>query len=176
MMNVLSLFDGIGGARIALSQSNINLKKYFSSEIDSHAINVINQNYDDIIHLGDIKSINTKDLPKIDLLIGGSPCQDLSHALSGKGLKGERSGLFFNYLDLLNKIKPQYFLLENVKNKWANLMSSFVGLDYIEINSMHFTAQSRPRYYLDKYSRRCIDDSNCAVKIYFKKYFRKKCR
>ena len=94
-MNVLSLFDGISCARIALDNLDINIEKYYASEIDKHAINVSKSNYPDIIHLGDIKDVKAKDLPKIDLLIGGSPCQDLSNAQKGLGLKGSKSSLFY---------------------------------------------------------------------------------
>ena len=146
-MNVLSLFDGISCARIALDNLGVNIEKYYASEIDKHAINVSKNNYSDIIHLGDIKNIKTKDLPKIDLLIGGSPCQDLSNAQKGLGLKGSKSGLFYEYIRLLKEVQPKYFLLENVKNKWGNVMSDYVGVDYTTINSAILSAQSRPRFY-----------------------------
>lgn len=146
-MNVLSLFDGISCARIALEKLNIPITNYYASEIDKYAIEVSKRNYPDIIHLGDVKDINASTLPKIDLLIGGSPCQDLSNAQKGLGLKGEKSRLFYEYIRLLKELKPKYFLLENVKNKWGDLMSEIIGVDYIEINSSLFSAQSRPRYY-----------------------------
>lgn len=146
-MNVLSLFDGVSCARIALDNLGVNIDRYYASEIDKYAINVSKSNYPDIIHLGDIKGIKAKELPKIDLLIGGSPCQDLSNAQKGLGLKGSKSSLFYEYIRLLDEVQPKYFLLENVKNKWGNLMSDFVGVDYIEINSSILSAQSRPRYY-----------------------------
>jgi len=146
-MNVLSLFDGISGARIALEKLNIPITKYYASEIDKYAIQVSKENYPDIIHLGDIKDIKATDLPQIDLLIGGSPCQDLSNAQNGLGLKGEKSRLFYEYIRLYRELKPKYFLLENVKNKWGDLMSEIIGVDFVEINSSLFSAQSRPRYY-----------------------------
>ena len=146
-MNVLSLFDGISGARIALEKLNIPITNYYASEIDKYAIKVSKINYPDIIHLGDIRDIKASDLPKIDLLIGGSPCQDLSNAQNGLGLKGKKSRLFYEYVRLYHELKPKYFLLENVKNKWGNLMSEIIGVNFIEINSSLFSAQSRPRYY-----------------------------
>lgn len=146
-MNVLSLFDGISCARIALEKLNIPITTYYASEIDKFAIKVSQENYPDIIHLGDIRDVKAADLPKIDLLIGGSPCQDLSNAQNGLGLEGEKSSLFYEYIRLYEELKPTYFLLENVKNKWGNLMSDIVGVDFIEINSSLFSAQSRPRYY-----------------------------
>ena len=146
-MNILSLFDGISGARIALEKLNIPITNYYASEIDKYAIQVSKENYPTIIHLGDIKDIKASDLPKIDLLIGGSPCQDLSNAQNGLGLKGEKSRLFYEYIRLYKELNPQYFLLENVKNKWGDLMSDIIGVDFVEINSSLFSAQSRPRYY-----------------------------
>ena len=146
-MNILSLFDGVSCARIALDNLGVKINKYYASEIDKHAINVSKNNYPNIIHLGDIKDIKAKELPKIDLLIGGSPCQDLSNAQKGLGLKGTKSSLFYEYIRLLEEVQPKYFLLENVKNKWGNVMSDYVGVDYIEINSSILSAQSRPRYY-----------------------------
>lgn len=146
-MNVLSLFDGISCARIALDILNIPIMNYFASEIDKFAIAVSKKNYPDIIHLGDVESIDVSKLPKIDLLIGGSPCQDLSNAQKGKGLKGDKSRLFYEYVRIYKELKPKYFLLENVKNKWGALMSEILGVDFIEINSSLVSAQSRPRYY-----------------------------
>ena len=146
-MNVLSLFDGISCARIALEKINIPIKKYYASEIDEHAIRVSKHNYPDIIHLGDIRTINSKNLPKIDLIIGGSPCQDLSNAQNGLGLDGLKSGLFYEYIRILKEIKPKYFLLENVKNKWGETMSEIIGVPFVLINSGILSGQSRPRYY-----------------------------
>lgn len=146
-INVLSLFDGISCARIALEKLGIRVKNYYSSEIDQHSIAVSKKNYPDIIQLGDITKINVDDLPKIDLLIGGSPCQDLSNAQNGLGLEGEKSKLFYEYLKIYKKVKPKYFLLENVQNKWGNFMSKEVGVHFVPINSSLFSAQSRPRYY-----------------------------
>lgn len=146
-INVLSLFDGISCAMIALDKLGIRVKNYYSSEIDKHAIAVSKKNYPNIIQLGDIKNIKAKDLPKIDLLIGGSPCQDLSNAKNGLGLQGEKSKLFYEYLRIYKEIKPTYFLLENVQNKWAEFMSKEVGVNFIPVNSAKFSAQSRPRCY-----------------------------
>jgi len=146
-LNILSLFDGISGARIALEKLNIPITNYYASEIDKYAIQVSKENYPDIIHIGDIKDVKASDLPKIDLLIGGSPCQDLSNAQKGLGLKGEKSRLFYEYIRLYRELEPKYFLLENVKNKWGDLMSEIIGVGFIEINSSLFSAQSRPRYY-----------------------------
>ncbi|MEA2099385.1 MAG: DNA (cytosine-5-)-methyltransferase [Campylobacterota bacterium] len=146
-MNVLSLFDGISCAKIALDKLNIPITNYYASEIDKYAISVSQKNHPTIIHLGDIQNIKACDLPKIDLLIGGSPCQDLSNAQNGLGLKGTKSRLFYEYIRLYKELKPKYFLLENVKNKWGDLMSEIIGVNFIALNSSFFSAQSRPRYY-----------------------------
>ena len=179
-MNVLSLFDGIGGARLALDRNDIKIKNYFSSEIDPFCNQVLNHHYDDIIHLGDIKNIQSNDLPQIDLLIGGSPCQDLSFAQKGNGLKGKHSSLFYEFIRILNEVNPKYFLLENVRNKSGRLMSALVGRDYIEIDSRKFSAQSRPRFYwtninidFEELEKRCNNSSiqDCLQKRQVDKAF-----
>tara|TARA_B100000212_G_scaffold297713_1_gene241596 strand:+ start:1453 stop:2361 length:909 start_codon:yes stop_codon:yes gene_type:complete len=146
-MNVLSLFDGISGAMLALQDANIKVEKYFASEIDKHCIAVSKHHFPNIIQLGDVKNINLRNLPKIDLLIGGSPCQDLSNAFKGSGLKGDRSSLFFDFKRIKQDIKPKFFLLENVKNKWKEIIDDYMGEEGVIINSYFFTAQSRPRCY-----------------------------
>lgn len=146
-MKVLSLFDGISCAKLALNKSNIKISKYYASEIDNYSISVSKKNHPDIIHLGDVRNINTSSLPTIDLLIGGSPCQDLSNAQKGQGLQGDKSRLFYEYIRIFKELKPKYFLLENVQNKWGNLMNEIIGTEFKLINSAYFSAQSRPRYY-----------------------------
>ena len=94
--------------------------------------------------------MKAEDLPKIDLLIGGSPCQDFSNAnLVKDGLDGEKSGLFYHYLRLLHELKPKYFLLENVKMKKSDQakISELLGVEPVAINSKLLSAQSRPRLY-----------------------------
>lgn len=114
-MNVLSLFDGMSCGQQALERAGFKVDNYFASEIKPHAIKVTQHNYPNTIQLGDVTKINAKDLPKIDLLIGGSPCQDFSSAnKEKKGLEGIKSGLFYEYLRLLKETNPKYFLLENV--------------------------------------------------------------
>lgn len=114
-MNVLSLFDGMSCGQIALNRAGIKYDNYFASEIKKHAIETTQLNYPNTIQLGDVCKIKASDLPQIDLLIGGSPCQDFSLAnKERKGLQGIKSNLFFEYLRLLKETKPKYFLLENV--------------------------------------------------------------
>tara|TARA_R100001015_G_C4587098_1_gene142927 strand:- start:66 stop:893 length:828 start_codon:yes stop_codon:yes gene_type:complete len=114
-MNVLSLFDGMSCGQIALNKAGIKYNKYFAAEIKKHAIKVTQHNYPNTIQLGDVTKIKAKDLPQIDLLIGGSPCQDFSRAnKERKGVEGTKSSLFFEYVRILKECKPKYFLLENV--------------------------------------------------------------
>lgn len=114
-INVLSLFDGMSCGQIALERAGIKVNNYFASEIKKHAIQVTQHNYPNTIQLGDVTKINTADLPKIDLLIGGSPCQDFSQQNRERsGLKGIKSNLFFEYYRLLKELSPEHFLLENV--------------------------------------------------------------
>lgn len=146
-MNVLSLFDGISCGHVALDRVGIKINNYYASEIDKYAIQVAQNNYPNTIQLGDIKSLTT--VNNIDLLIGGSPCQGFS--FQGKGLNFEdpRSKLFFEYVRILKETKPKYFLLENVKMKkeYQDIISKYLGVEPIEINSNLVSAQNRVRLY-----------------------------
>ena len=113
-MNVLSLFDGMSCGQIALDKLGIEVNQYFASEIEEASIKVTMTNYPNTIQIGDVTKVNGKDLPKIDLLIGGSPCQSLSNAGNGSGFDG-KSGLFYEWVRLLKECQPKYFMLENVK-------------------------------------------------------------
>ena len=148
-MNILSLFDGMSGAQIALERAQISVSNYFASEVDKFAIKITQKNYPKTIQKGDVDSINKDTLPNIDLLIGGSPCQGFS--LSGKQLNfnDPRSKLFFSYVKILKEIKPTYFLLENVKMKkeYQDVISENLGVEPIEINSNLVSAQNRNRLY-----------------------------
>lgn len=145
----MSLFDGMSCGQIALERANIKYDKYFASEIDKHAIKVTQINYPNTIQLGDIQKIQGKDLPKIDLLIGGSPCQGFSFAGKQLNFDDEQSKLFFEYVRLLKECKPKYFLLENVKMKreYQNVISDCMGIEPIIINSALVSAQHRVRLY-----------------------------
>lgn len=145
---VLSLFDGMSCGQLSLQRAGIAYDKYFASEIDKHAIKVTQHNYPDTIQLGSVTDVKGTDLPKIDLLIGGSPCQSFSNAGDGTGFEG-RSGLFYEYVRLLKECKPKYFLLENVKMKkqWQDIISKELGCEPIKINSNLFSAQNRERLY-----------------------------
>jgi site-specific DNA-cytosine methylase len=148
-MNVLSLFDGISCGQIALNRANIKYDNYFASEIDKFAIKVTQHNYPNTIQLGDVTKILAKDLPKIDLLIGGSPCQGFSKEGKGLNFNDPRSKLFFEYVRLLKECKPKYFLLENVKMKkeYRDIITHCLNVEPIEINSNLVSAQNRQRIY-----------------------------
>ena len=113
-LNVLSLFDGISCARVALDRANIKVNSFYASEIDKYAIQISQKNYPDIQHIGSVVDIRGENYKDVELLVGGSPCQDLSIAGKRKGLGGERSGLFYEYVRILKEVKPKYFILENV--------------------------------------------------------------
>ena len=171
-MNVLSLFDGMSCGQQALERAGIKVNNYYASEIDKYAIQVTMANYPNTIQLGSVINVDGYSLPKIDLLIGGSPCQSFSFAGKRKGmstkdeqeiltldhylqLKSEgyefegQSYLFWEYMRLLNEVKPKYFLLENVMmgEKWEKILSKAIGVNAIEINSSLVSAQNRRRLY-----------------------------
>lgn len=148
-MNILSLFDGISCGRLALGRAGISVTNYYSSEIDPYAIQVSNNNYPDLIRLGDIRNVSSKNLPKIDIALAGSPCQGFSSSGYKLGLNDPRSSLFFEFVRLLNECKPRYFLLENVcmKKEWSDIITSHVGVEPVTINSSLVSAQLRKRMY-----------------------------
>lgn len=171
-MNVLSLFDGMSCGQQALERAGIKVDKYFASEIDKYAMQVTMANYPNTIQLGSVVNVDGYTLPKIDILIGGSPCQSFSFAGKRKGmstkdeqeiltldhyleLKAEgfefegQSYLFWEYMRLLNEVKPKYFLLENVMmgEKWEKVLSKAIGVKPIMINSALVSAQNRQRLY-----------------------------
>ncbi len=149
-MNVLSLFDGMSCGQIALNRAGINYDSYFASEIKKAAIKVTKHNYPNTIHIGDVTKLKLSLLPKIDLLIGGSPCQDFSILKAqGEGLEGDKSKLFYEYLKVLKVLKPKYFLLENVKMKKESeqQLNEYLGVEGIHINSDLVSYQKRPRIY-----------------------------
>lgn len=161
-INVVSLFDGGSCAQVALKDLGYELN-YYASEIDQYAIKVTQKNHPHTVQLGDVKNISWKKYkekrffdtkgtcPKIDLLIGGSPCQDLSIAKKNRqGLSGKRSGLFYEYLRLLKEIKPRYFILENVNSMPAEArdeISKELGVEPIMINAALVSAQQRKRLF-----------------------------
>lgn len=148
-INVLSLFDGISCGQIALERAGIEVENYFASEIEPNPIKVTQTNYPNTKQLGSVLNVKGSDLPKIDLLIGGSPCQGFSFAGKQLNFDDPRSKLFFEFVRLKNELKPKYFLLENVKMKkeYQDIISSYLCVEPIMINSNLVSAQNRVRYY-----------------------------
>lgn len=155
-LRVLSLFDGISCGMVALERAGIPVEKYYASEIVSSAITISKNNYPQIIQLGDITQITEQMLDEImpiDLIIGGSPCQDLSIYKFDRGevtgLNGEKSGLFYHYMRILKYVNPRFFLLENVpmEEKWKNEISNLLEVEPILINSNLVCAADRKRLY-----------------------------
>lgn len=147
-MKVLSLFDGISCALVALKRTGFQ-PEYFASEIDKYAIQVSKANHPEVVHLGDVTKIEP--MLNLDLLVGGSPCQDLSIAKKGrKGLQGERSGLFYEYVRILRESKPKWFILENVNSmsqESKDIISRELGVQPIMINASLVSAQCRKRLF-----------------------------
>lgn len=148
-INVLSLFDGMSCGQIALDNLGIKVNNYFASEIDKHAIKVTQHNYPNTIQIGDVTQVKGENLPKIDLLIGGSPCQGFSFAGKQLNFDDPRSKLFFEFVRILKECNPKYFLLENVKMKkeYQDVITEHLGVEPIEINSNLLSAQNRKRLY-----------------------------
>ena len=154
-MNVLSLFDGLSGGQIALNRANIKYDKYYASEINPNSIKITQKNYPDTIQLGDVTLLDEekiKQLGKIDLLIFGFPCEDVSiiKSKTRESLKGKKSGLFFEAIRIKDLIKPKWFMVENVASmneESKNIITKYIGVDPIVINSSNFSAQDRERYY-----------------------------
>ena len=148
-MNVLSLFDGISCGQIALNRAGIKYDNYFASEIDKYAIKVTMANYPNTTQLGSVTDVKAENLPKIDLIIGGSPCQGFSFAGKQLNFDDPRSKLFFEYVRLLKECEPKYFLLENVKMKkeFEKIITEHLRVEPIKINSALVSAQNRERLY-----------------------------
>lgn len=150
-INVLSLFDGISIAQLALKELNIPIENYYASEIDKNAIKVTQYRFPGTIQLGDVREVDGTDLPFIDLLIFGSPCQDLSSMRKDRnGLAGKQSGLFFEALRILKEVNPRYFIMENVGSMSKfdkKVISDLLGVQPIQINSSLVGPALRNRYY-----------------------------
>ena len=148
-MRVLSLFDGISCARVALERAGIEVETYYACEIDKHAMAISKKNYPDIIQLGSVVGLTPPE--RIDFLIGGSPCQDLSIAKKDrKGLDGDRSGLFWEYVRIKEECKPTYFVLENVASmpkKDRDLITVTLGVQPVLFNASLVSAQCRKRLF-----------------------------
>lgn len=149
-MKILSLFDGISCGMIALERVGIDVERYVAYEIDKYAIQISKKNYPQIEHCGDVTKADFTQYKGFDLLIGGSPCQDLCGMGSREGLAGEKSKLFFEFVRAMEEVKPQYFLLENnasMTKENRDIISSYIGCEPVLINSADFSAQTRKRLY-----------------------------
>jgi DNA (cytosine-5)-methyltransferase 3A len=164
-MNVLSLFDGMSCGRIALERAGIKVDNYYASEIDKYAIQIAKKNYPDTIHIGNVVDVKANDLPKIDLLIGGSPCQSFSSFGNGTGFEG-KSGLFWEFVRILRESNPKYFLLENVnmKKEWQDIISRELGVTPISFNSNLVSAQNRDRLYWTNINFSLPENKNISFK------------
>lgn len=160
-MIVLSLFDGMSCGQIALERAGIKVDKYLASEVKPHAIELTQKHYPKTIQIGDVTKVRYEngtlytengnfDVGKIDLVIGGSPCQDFSQAnRKVTGLKGEKSKLFFEYLRICHEVCPYYFLLENVrmKKEYEEVITRYLGVPPITIDSSLVSPALRKRTY-----------------------------
>lgn len=145
-MRVLSLFDGISCGRLALDRAGIEYDVYLASEIDDAAIAVASNWYPSTVQLGNVRSVSLQDA---DLVLAGSPCQGFSIAGKRRNFDDPRSGLFFEFLKILDRTQPKYFLLENVpmKQEYQDTISGYLGVAPVVINSADFSAQDRKRLY-----------------------------
>lgn len=151
MINILSLFDGISVAQQAMINIGLKYNNYYASEIDKYAIQITQKNHPYTIQIGDVKNVYGKYYHDIYLMIGGSPCQDLSIAKAGrKGLSGEKSRLFWEYVRILQEVQPKYFILENVASMskaMKELISFTIGVEPVMINATLVSAQNRKRLF-----------------------------
>ena len=152
-MNVLSLFDGSSCGQVALERCGIKVDNYFASEVDKWAIQITQKNYPNTIQVGDVRFVSARVVPDIDLILAGSPCQGFS--FSGKQLAFDdpRSALFFEFTRILEECRrynPDVkFLLENVrmKQEYQDIISGYLGVEPVAINSSLVSAQNRYRLY-----------------------------
>jgi DNA (cytosine-5)-methyltransferase 3A len=154
--NVISCFDGLSGGQLAMGRAGLSVNNYYASEIDKYAMQVTRENFPDTLQLGDVTRVTSemfreeylKENP-IDLLMGGSPCQGFSFAGKNLNFDDPRSKLFFEFVRIKEEFKPKYFLLENVKMKKESqdIISKYMGVEPIEINSSLVSAQNRKRLY-----------------------------
>lgn len=170
-ITVLSLFDGISSGQVALERAGIPVSKYYASEVDKSAITITMKNYPDTIQLGDVTKWREWDIDwaSVDLLIGGFPCIDVSVAGKQRGLEGKHSGLFYQYVDILNHIRslnPNIkFLVENVKMKkeFESVITGYLGVEPVEVNSNLLSAQNRRRLYWTNWDFKVPEDKGILL-------------
>tara|TARA_B110000003_G_C16620944_1_gene523109 strand:+ start:658 stop:1788 length:1131 start_codon:yes stop_codon:yes gene_type:complete len=163
-MNHLDLFSGIGGFSLGLKQAGIPIKNSFFSEIDKYAIQVYQNNFKNSKYVGSVTDVQKEQLPKIDIITFGSPCQDFSMAGKRKGMDGERSSLITQAIRLINECRPSFFIWENVKGTFSSnsgsdfwaIIQAFTNiggyrLEWQLLNTKWFLPQNRERIYLVGY-------------------------
>jgi site-specific DNA-cytosine methylase len=164
-MIVLSLFDGISGAQVALKNLGVRTDFYLASEINQKAIEVTQKNFPQTIQLGDITKLSVKK-GEADLIVFGSPCTDLSIAKKNReSLQGKSSGLFYKAVEILNLLKPKHFLMENVASmsqESKDEISKILGVSPVEINSRDFTCQNRSRLYWCNWTIPQVPPTQCT--------------
>lgn len=148
-MTVLSLFDGMSCGQLALNRAGIPYSAYYASEIDKWAIKKTQDHFPRTVQLGDVRNVKGSRLPKIDLLIGGSPCTGFSRSGNGLNFEHPESKLFFEYVRLLKETEPVYWLLENVKmrKEWEQQISKILSRRPLRLDSGLVSAQLRERLY-----------------------------
>ena len=165
-MNVLSLFDGISCACVALERCALPIETYTAVEIEKNATAISQKNYPEIIRHDDVRTFHPT--RHYDLLIGGSPCQDLSIAKKDrKGLGGDRSGLFWEYIRIKNEAKPTWFVLENVASmpkKDRDIITREMGVEPVMFNASLVSAQCRKRLFWTNIPFELPDDRGILLK------------
>lgn len=159
-INQLDLFSGIGGFHLGFERAGYKVKSYFS-EVDKHAIAVYKQQFKDSTYVGSVTDVRGADLPTIDLITFGSPCQDFSLAGKRKGMGGERSSLILEAIRLIHECRPRVFVWENVKGTFSSndgadfaaILQEFANiggyrLEWQLLNTSWFLPQNRERIYL----------------------------
>lgn len=196
-MNIVSLFDGMSCAQIAIHELGILYEKYYASEIDKKPIAVTMDNFPNTLQLGDVRNIQSENLGDVFLLCGGSPCQSFSFAgrmdgmvtdtkleilslehyleLKNNGFKFKgQSYLFWEFVRVLNETKPKYFLLENVlmTSKWKKIIDEALGVEGYMINSKNFSIQNRKRLYWTNipFDKNIVDENILFKDNYSKTY------
>ena len=163
-MKHLDLFSGAGGFSLGLKQAGFSIKKTYFSEIDKHAIANYKQNFKDAEYIGSVSNVRGGDLPKIDIITFGSPCQDFSLAGKRKGMDGDRSSLILEAIRLIQECRPRFFIWENVKGTFSSnsgedfaaILQAFTNiggyrLEWQLLNTKRFLPQNRERIYLVGY-------------------------
>ena len=162
-INQLDLFSGIGGFHLGFEKAGYEVQSYFS-EVDKYAIDVYSNNFKDAKYVGSVTDVRGGDLPKIDVITFGSPCQDFSLAGKRKGMGGDRSSLITEAIRLIDECRPSFFIWENVKGTFSSnngadfwaIIQAFANiggyrLEWQLLNTKWFLPQNRERIYLVGY-------------------------